>query len=120
MKIVDEYNNKNKLYHNESIRKLKNSFNANYSECALTKDIDDKKNVQGISKNSLTMYTIYILSNYYTDFKKICLLRIQLFNKNNEEIPFISSNYNNNNLDTKRLFDLYPFESTNGYSTLYL
>ena len=114
MKTVDEYNNKNKLCRNDSTQKLKNSFIGNFSEFALVNEIDEKKTNQSISKNTLTMYTIYILSHYYIEFTKIGLLRIQLFNKNNEQIPVICSN-SNNNIDTKRLFDLQPFESTNGY-----
>ena len=114
MKTVDEYNNKNKLCRNESTQKLKNSFTSKFSEFALTKDIDEKKDTQNRSKSTLTMYTLYILSSYYVNFNKIGLYKIQLFNKNNEEIPVICSN-SNTNLDTKRLFDSCPFESTNGY-----
>ena len=67
-------------------------------------EIDENKIKENISQNTLNMYTIYILSKYYPHCRKIGLLKINIFDKNGNNIPVIcyntNSNTNNNNYNT--------------------
>ena len=60
-------------------------------------EVDENKINENISQNTLTMYTIYILSKYYSNCSKIGLLKIILFDKNGNNIPVICYNTNSNN-----------------------
>ena len=86
-------------------KKLKTTHNSGYNEMANLKDLNDNRILQNITQNTLTMYSIYIISHYFTDFQKIGLSRIILLNKYNKQIPVICSN-NNCDQDTNKLFDI--------------
>ena len=73
-------------------------------------EVDENKVKENISQNTLTMYTIYILSKYYSNCNKVGLMKIIIFDKNGNNIPVIcyntNSNYNKNqNLTNNTLFN---------------
>ena len=73
-------------------------------------EVDENKVKENISQNTLTMYTIYILSKYYSNCNKVGLMKIIIFDKNGNNIPVIcyntNSNYNKNqNLINNTLFN---------------
>ena len=72
-------------------------------------EIDENKIKENISQNTLTMYTIYILSKYYSNCKKVGLLKINIFDKNGNNIPVICYNTNSNSNSNKNI----------GYDTLF-
>ena len=86
-------------------KKLKGSYNPGFSEMTHLKSFNENKVLQNITQNTLKMYSIYILSPYFTDFTKIGLSKIILLNENNEKIPVICTN-NNCGKDTNKLFDI--------------
>ena len=86
-------------------KKLKNSYNPGFSEMTNLKALKENKVLQNITQNTLTMYSIYIVSHYFNDFKKIGLSKIVLLNKYNKPIPVICSN-NNCGKDTNKLFNI--------------
>ena len=105
----------NNLNENNNIlakKKLKYSYNPGYSEMSNLKAINNNKILENITQNTLTMYSIYIISYYFTDFKKIGLSKIILLNKDNKAIPVICSN-NNCGKDSNKLFDITNFNKIN-------
>ena len=73
-------------------------------------EIDENKIKENISQNTLSMYTIYILSKYYPHCSKMGLSKITLFDKNGNVIPIICSNTNSNsnkwkNVELANLFN---------------
>ena len=106
--INDERNILNK-------KKIKNSYNQGYSEIINLKAFNENKILQNINQNTLTMYSIYILSHYFTDFHKIGLSRIVLLNENNEPIPVICTN-NNCGQDTNKLFNISGINKNKNYN----
>ena len=101
--IINNFNDedKNMIFK----KKLKNSYNPGYSEMTNLKCSNENKILQNITQNTLTMYSIYIISHYFSDFKKIGLSKIVLLNKNNKSIPVICSNTNCGK-DTNKLFNI--------------
>jgi len=69
----------------------------------IKEEIDENKIKENISQNTLTMYTIYILSKYYPHCNKIGLSKITLFDKNGNVIPIICSNTNSNSNNSKNI-----------------
>ena len=107
----------NNLNDNKNIifkMKLKGSYNPGHSEINNLKTFNENKIMQNITQNTLTMYSIYIISPYFTDFNKIGLSKIVLLNENNEQIPVICTN-NNCGKDTNKLFDISQINKNKGY-----
>ena len=114
MKTVNEYKNKtnNKQRYDNYIDKntlipkkqIKFSYNPEISNINM-KNISEKKVIQNLSQNTLTMYSIYIISHYFSDFNKIGLSRILILDKNKKSIPVICSN-NNCAKDSNKLFSI--------------
>ena len=96
-------------------KKIKNPHNPGYSEITNLKTFNENKVIQNITQNTLTMYSIYILSPYFTDFLKIGLSKITLFNENNNPIPVICTN-NNCGKDTNRLFNISGINKNKDYN----
>ena len=103
--MMDEFNNskskskskkKNKSYNNNNNkrgasaikdRKKLTKFKFNY--------LGEEDNIlDNVIQNNITKYSIYILSKYYDNFKKVGLTKIKLYDKNNNEIFIIDSNSN--------------------------
>ena len=116
MKTVNDYKNKsnNKQRYENYInmdkndknltkkKQIKFSYNPEFSNMNL-KNFSEKKVIQNINQNTLTMYSIYIISHYFTDFNKIGLSKVQILDKNKKVIPVICSN-NNCSKDSNNLF----------------
>ena len=121
MKTVNDYKNKtnNKQRYDNYIDKniiiqkkqLKFSNNPELSNNNM-KDFQEKKIMQNINQNSLMMYSIYILSHYFTDFNKIGLSKIAILDKNKRAIPVICSN-NNCSKDSNKLFSISNNQNNN-------
>ena len=77
----------------------------------IKEEIDENKIKENISQNTLSMYTIYILSKYYPHCSKIGLSKITLFDKNGNAIPIICSNTNSNSNNWKNIEALNLFNS---------
>ena len=117
MKTVNDYKNKsnNKQRYENYInidkteknmnkkKQIKFSYNPEFSNLN-QKNFSDKKVIQNINQNSLTMYSIYIISHYFTDFNKIGLSKVVILDKNNKMIPVICSN-NNCGKDSNQIFN---------------
>ena len=117
MKTVNDYKNKSNYkqrYENyiniDKAKKITNkkkqikfSYNPEFSNLN-EKNFSEKKVIQNINQNSLTMYSIYIVSHYFTDFNKIGLSKIVVLDKNNKKIPVICSN-NNCGKDSNKIFN---------------
>ena len=118
MKTVNEYKNKsnNKQRYENYInidktekttnkkKQIKFSYNPELSNLN-QKIFSEKKVIQNINQNSLTMYSIYIISHYFTDFNKIGLSKVVILDKNNKSIPVICSN-NNCGKDSNKIFNI--------------
>ena len=112
MKTVNDYKNKaiNKQRYDNYVDKnsiaqkkqIKFSYNPEFSNINM-KNSSEKKVIQNINQNALTMYSIYIISYYFTDFNKICLYLVLVLDKNKKSIPVICSN-NNCGKDSNKLF----------------
>ena len=85
---------------------IKKKYIKNIKEKKKENEIDEKKIMENISQNTLTMYTIYFLSKNYHNYenKKIGIKKIQVFDYNNEEIPIICYN-TNADFDNGKLFN---------------
>ena len=109
--MMDEFNNskskskskskrKNKSYNNTNNRGSSaikernnlNKFNINYFG-------EEDKIIDHVIKNDIIMFTIYIISKYNNNYKKIGLSKIKLYDKNNKEIFIVDSNSNISNND---------------------
>ena len=109
--IINKINNDDdNNYKNE----IKNSYNSPISDMNL-KFFNEKKISQNIKQNTLIMFSIYILSQHFTDFNKIGLSKIVLLNKNMKPIPVICSN-NNCGKDTNKLFSIDTNKKNNDYN----
>ena len=99
-------NNTNNIKINTTNTNLDN--NSNYI-------LDENKIKENLVNNSLTMYSIYILSKHYPNCDRIGLTKIILFDKKGEHIPIISYNTNNNlNMRQKiGIFSLFNFSKKN-------
>ena len=58
-------------------------------------EIEENKTKENILKNSLTMYSIYIISKYYNTCNKIGILKITVYDKDKNIIPIEYSTTNN-------------------------
>ena len=125
---------KNKNQNNEYYRniKIKNRYNGIYDsnvkendinnihnqieiEEIVNLDIDENKTKENIFQNSLTMYSIYVLSKYYNKCQKIGLSRISIYDANKNMIPIEYSN-TNEGLNINYLFDMNPkFKESNNF-----
>ena len=65
--------------------------------------IDENKIKENLANNTLTMYSIYILSKYYQNCDKIGLTKIILFDNKGNNIPVIYYNTNNNLSNRQRI-----------------
>ena len=92
--MMDEFNNSK----SKSRRKNKSYNNINNRGISAVKERKkiDKFNINYL-KNDIIMFTIYILSKYHGNCKKIGLNKIKLYDKNNNEIFIVDSNSNINN-----------------------
>ena len=102
--VINKLNNDNKNIILMK-QKIRDSYNPVFSQIANLKSFNENKVLQNINQNALIMYSIYIISYYFTDFHKIGLSKIVLLNENNEPIPVICSN-NNCGKDSNKLFDI--------------
>ena len=101
----------------ESNKKI-NEFNKKISLelDKINMEVAENKTKENILKNSLTMYSIYIISKYYDTFEKIGIAKISLFDKDKKIIPIeysitnegININYLfNNNLELSFQADIF-------------
>ena len=111
--INNNINEKNIILKNKN--KIKSSYNPEIINMNLN-TFSEKKVIQNINQNTLTMYSIYIISHYFRDFNKIGLSKIILLNKEKKSIPVICSN-NNCNKDSNKLFDIMGNNSKNNTLT---
>ena len=112
----DSYIDKNALISKKQIKFSYNPEMSNYN----TKNFSEKKVIQNINENSLTMYSIYIISHYFTDFNKIGLSKISILDKNKKSIPVICSN-NNCSKDSNKLFSItYNQDNINNTKTPFI
>ena len=95
-------------------RNIKNSYIPPYSEMNL-KYFNEFRISQNIKQNTLTMFSIYILSYYFTDFHKIGLSKIVLLNNDKKPIPVVCSN-NNCGKDSNKLFSISTNDKKNDYN----
>ena len=109
--IINNINDERNIFN----KKIKSSYNPGYSEINNLKAFNENKVLQNITQNTLTMYSIYILSHYFTDFHKIGLSKIILLNENNESIPVICTN-NNCGKDTNKLFNISGINKNKDYN----
>ena len=101
-------NNNNEIYTSN-----KKDYQCNYNnlynqldiEEMVNLDIDEKKTKENIFQNSLTMYSIYILSKYYKTCNKIGISKISIYDKNKKIIPIEYSN-TNEGTNINYLFDI--------------
>ena len=125
---------KNRNENNEYYKniKIKNRFNGIYDsnikeidfnnihnpieiEEIVNLDIDENKAKENIFQNSLTMYSIYILSKYYNKCEKIGLSKISIYDANKNLIPIEYAN-TNEGLNINYLFDMNPeFRDSNNF-----
>ena len=128
MKTVNDY--KNKSYNKQKYEKyinldkndkntnqkkhIKFSYNPEFNNMNMN-TFSEKKIIQNINQNTLTMYSIYIISYYFMDFNKIGLSKILILDKNKKSIPVICSN-NNCGTDSNKLFSI----STNNKKTAFI
>ena len=71
-----------------------NNTNTNNTNYYTNINIDENKIKENLLNNTLTMYTIYIISKYYQQCDKIGLTKIILFDKKGNNIPIICYNIN--------------------------
>ena len=107
--------NKNKYYGIYDSNIKENNYNSNLINNInkqlnigelVNLDIDENKANENIAKNSLTMYSIYILSKYY-NYEKIGISKISLYDTNKNLIPIEYSN-TSDNIKVNYLFDVNP------------
>ena len=76
-------------------------------------EIDENKTKENIMQNTLTMYSIYIISRYYNTCDKIGLAKISLYDKDKNIIP-IEYSITNEGLNANYLFNNnleFPFQT---------
>ena len=126
IKIINDYykakdfaneKNKNKIINQNNILKKCNTNlkKRDINNDSINNNIELEENIifNNIYQNSLTIYSIYILSKYHNYFDKIGLSQILLFDKNNNIIPVLYSNSNSKN-DSSVLF----FNNSSKYSRI--
>ena len=102
--MMDELNNsksrskskrKNKSYNN-NINRGNSAFKErqNLDKFKFNYFLDEDKIIENVMRNDITTYTIYIISKYNDNYKKIGLSKIKLYDKNNNEIFIIDSKSN--------------------------
>ena len=110
--LMDEFNNSK----SKSKRKNKSYNNINNNGASAVKERNniDKFNINYL-KNDIIMFTIYIISKYDDNCKKIGLNKIKLYDKNNNEIFIVDSNSNNKINDNKEQNVNYLFNTKKYY-----
>ena len=113
-------NQSNEYYKNIKINKYngiylsnkkENNYNNNNAnnklemEEMVNYEIDENKTKENIIQNSLTMYSIYILSKYYDNCDKIGISKISIYDKNKNLIPIEYSN-TNEGINVNHLFNI--------------
>ena len=106
---------------------INNKSKSNEKANSKKKYIEENEINENLSKNNLTMYTIYILSKYSEICDKIGLMKIRLFDNSNNEIKILFTNTNDERTPTN-LFNLIynsknenkPFVSLFDYKNLYI
>ena len=88
---------------NSNLAKKDQSKNNEKTENKNT-DIDEKKILDNISENSITMFSIFILTKYNDNYNKIGLSKIRVLDITNNEIPIICYN-SNAEYDSGKLFN---------------
>ena len=103
--MMDEFNSSK----SKSKSKKKNkSYNNNYNKRGASAIKERKKLTKfkfnyfgeednfldNVMQNNITKYSIYILSKYYDNYKKVGLAKIRLYDKNNNELFIVDSNSN--------------------------
>ena len=102
-----------------------NNINNNYFENINIKEkkrkmkmeVDENKVKENISQNTLTMYTVYILSKYDNKCKKVGLMKIIILDKNGNCVPVICYNSNSNLINSQHLTNnnLFKLLNRNNY-----
>ena len=101
VKDKNNLSNHNTLLQKYNTNLKKNDLNKDFNKNI--NDINEEDQIyNNIYQNSLTMYSIYILSKYY-NLDKIGLSQILIYDKNNNIIPVLYSNSNSEN-DSFSLF----------------
>jgi len=108
--LLNNSNNNNKVNNATNNNNLDINKKKKENMQKIKAEIDENKIKENISQNTLSMYTIYILSKYYPHCSKIGLSKITLFDKNGNVIPIICSNTNSNsnnwsNIELANLFN---------------
>ena len=99
-------NSNNNMFNNFDIKNKKNKNKNKKIE------VDENKIKENIVQNTLTMYTIYILSQYYPKCKKVGLMKISVLDKNGNNIPVICYNTNYTSYNKQNLSNYSLFNST--------
>ena len=102
-------NKKNETYNSSQKDSNYNSNNANNNQIEIEEivnlEIDEDKTKENIFQNSLTMYSIYIISKYYNKCDKIGIEKIAIYDKNKKLIPIEYSN-TNEGININYLFEM--------------
>ena len=100
---------------NSNIRTNETNTNTNYYIDNTINNIDENKIKENLLNNTLTMYTLYILSKYYTNCDKIGLTKILLFDNKGNNIPIVCYNINSslNNKQKIGISSLFNYSKIN-------
>ena len=126
--MMDELNNsksrskskrKNKSYNN-NINRGNSAFKErqNLDKFKFNYFLDEDKIIENVMRNDITTYTIYIISKYNDNYKKIGLSKIKLYDKNNNEIFIIDSKSNIKDSEEENIN--YLFNKKNYYYNINL
>jgi hypothetical protein len=74
---------------------------------------EEKKIIENVIQNNITMYSIYIISRYNENYTKIGLEKIKLYDKDNKEIFIVHSNSNINNKENENVNYLFNNKENN-------
>ena len=87
---------------NKKVNKYNKKINLDLEK--INMEIDENKTKENILQNTLTMYSIYILSKYYNTCDKIGIAKISLYDKDKNIIP-IEYSITNEGLNVNYLFN---------------
>ena len=124
LKIASLYDKLKKYKNGKKIKKgnleIKTNINTtntntNNNYIDNTTVIDENKIKENLANNTLTMYSIYILSKYYQNCDKIGLTKIIPFDNKGNNIPVIyyNTNYNLNNRQKIGISSLFNYTKIN-------
>ena len=100
--LIDELNNSKTNSKSKKKNKSSSHFNNKETSSKKSNNIEgikfneDKNIIENVIQNNMTMYSIYLISKYENNFKKIGIEKIGLYDKNNKEIFILYSNSNIN------------------------